>query len=69
MGKLVLKYFVLKPRSKFKGDPCAAASRKAMRAYARGIYSTDAEMSTQLLSWASEESDRDFCLQEKEVIG
>ena len=68
MSKLEMKYFVLKPRSKFKGDPYAAASRKAMRAYARGIYSTDEEMSCELLSWAANEQERDFYLPEKEVI-
>lgn len=57
-----LKYFVLKPASKFKGDPFAAASRKAMRAYANHIHKVDQGLADSLIKWASVESDIDAIL-------
>ena len=47
------KYFVLKPRG---DNEWAAASRKAMRAYARHIQGIDPELAESLLSWANSES-------------
>lgn len=52
------KYFVLKPKSKVKGDPHAIASRKAMHAYARSIDMTDTELSEQLHAWAEDERNK-----------
>jgi hypothetical protein len=54
---LEMKYFVLKPRSKFYGDPYAAASREAMRAYATMIQYEDIELSASLKEWADMESE------------
>jgi len=59
---LDMKYFVLKPRSNKKGDRYAAASRKAMIAYAKHIKKTDEQMSGQLLIWAEKESEREGLL-------
>jgi hypothetical protein len=52
---LETKYFVIKPRSKTKGDPHAEASRAAMHAYARVIATHDTELCEQLHEWACEE--------------
>lgn len=66
---LKMKYFVLKPRSKSAGDRYAAASRKAMRAYAYMIMNTDAELYGQLIEWANKESERDISLYSEEELG
>jgi len=50
---LRMKYFVLKPGG---GDIYAAASRKAMRAYARHIEEEAPDFSNELMKWADEES-------------
>lgn len=66
---LDMKYFVLKPRSKFVGDGHAAASRKAMRAYANHIRRVDEQMSNELIAWANKESDRESDLKVLQNIG
>jgi len=48
-----MKYFVLKPKGNSK---YAAASRKALRAYANHIFSTDEDLAAGLLNWADKES-------------
>jgi len=48
-----MKYFVLKPKGK---DAFAAASRKAMRAYARHIEMIDPDLSESLYVWSRSES-------------
>ena len=63
---LEMKYFVLNPASKFKGDRFAAASRKAMRAYANHIRKVDEEMANSLIAWASIQSDIDSILETEE---
>ena len=45
---LQMKYFVLKPEG---NTPYDRASRKAMRAYAREIYTTNKELAIQLNEW------------------
>lgn len=50
---LELKYFVLKPKSKFKCDMYAYASRMAMRTYAEEIEETDHTLAQDLLEWAN----------------
>ncbi len=52
---LKMKYFVLKPRSKFVDDPYAAASRLALEAYATRIASTDSNLADSLREWATSE--------------
>jgi len=50
MSSLHLKYFVLNPTS---SDPkCAAASRKAMLAYAKAIADYDHDLAVDLVRWA-----------------
>jgi len=54
------KYFILRPRSKFPGDPYAKASRAAMIAYAESLQTEeDAELDklfiTDLLDWVAQE--------------
>lgn len=52
MSGLLMKYFVLKP----KGDDIyAAASRKAMRAYALHIREANLRFSEELRAWADDE--------------
>jgi hypothetical protein len=55
---LEMKYFVLKPKSKFLGDPYAKASRKAMRIYADMINHEDQELAKSLRKWADEEDNK-----------
>jgi len=52
MEGLQMKYFVLKPKG---DDKYAEASRKAMRAYATHIESTNAELARELRNWADNE--------------
>lgn len=52
MSGLLMKYFVLKPAG---SDIYAAASRKAMRAYATHIRDANREFSDELRSWADKE--------------
>jgi hypothetical protein len=54
-----MKYFILKPKSKFPGDPYAAASRKAMIEYAACIRSQDSRLADDLSIWAEREMRRD----------
>lgn len=54
-----LKYWILKPRSKFVGDKFAMASRLAMIEYARAIRKTDRELSNALFAWVDREQTRD----------
>jgi hypothetical protein len=56
---LELKYFVLKPKSKYAGDRHAAASRAAMRSYAYSIRDEDSELAKSLEEWADEETRKD----------
>ncbi len=55
MEGLVMKYFILKPKSKYIGDKYASASRMAMRAYAREILSQNSVLAKDLMDWASAE--------------
>ena len=66
---LDMKYFVLKPESNFVGDRHAAASRKAMRAYANHIRRIDEQMANELIAWAQKESDRESDLKVLQNIG
>jgi hypothetical protein len=50
MQGLVMKYFVLKPAGK---DVYAAASRRAMNAYAKHIKDENPQLSEQLHNWAA----------------
>jgi len=52
---LKMKYFVLKPRSKVRYDPWAAASRAAMRTYATMIEIVDPILSKELKTWVKKE--------------
>ena len=52
MEGLAMKYFVLKPKG---DDVYAEASRKAIRAYAAHIESTNAAMTADLRLWADHE--------------
>ena len=56
---LEMKYFVLKPRSKRASDPWAAASRRAMRAFAASIRKTDPDLADRLNAWTDLERARD----------
>lgn len=60
MNGLTMKYFILKPKSKSRNDKYAEASRKAMRAYANHIQSTNPELHRELWNWANEEHDKSF---------
>ena len=51
MEGLIMKYFVVKPRS---SDIYGEASRRAMLAYAHTIKDENPEMSTQLKDWVNE---------------
>jgi hypothetical protein len=62
MNGLEMKYFVLKPRSRELNDMYAAASRKALRAYAGHIAPINPELASGLLAWAKIESDRENAL-------
>ena len=53
MNGLMMKYFVLKPKSKRKNDLYAKASRKAMQAYAKVIEKDNPVFSKELLEWVS----------------
>lgn len=53
MEGLTMKYFTLKPQGKSKDDLYAAASRKAMRAYANHIQVLDPSLAEDLRSWAN----------------
>lgn len=57
-----MKYFMLKPRGKSKNDLYAAASRKAMRAYANHIQTENINLAEALRSWAKKESEAVECL-------
>lgn len=61
MPGLVMKYFVLKPHG---DDEYAAASRKAMRAYASHIQGENSELCQELRDWADSETP---ALQDKDV--
>jgi hypothetical protein len=50
-----LKYFVLRPRSEQRHDVYARAARKAMRMYAKAIYSHDSQLAYDLTTWADNE--------------
>jgi len=62
---LELKYFVLKPKSKHYGDLHAAASRTAMRAYARMVRRDDPDLAHALMEWANSEQEADYALQDQ----
>lgn len=57
MNGLQLKYFILKPKSKYPRDPHANASRKAMLTYANEIREFDYELADDLIEWVSKEND------------
>ena len=56
---LEMKYFILKPKSKYKGDPYAHASRQAMDSYAASILRYDPELARSLFEWVDRERKRD----------
>ena len=56
MEGLKMKYFVIKPRNKTPDDIYAAASRRAMRAYANHIEDHNPHFADDLRKWATEES-------------
>lgn len=51
---LTMKYFVLKPRAKCRGDQYALASRAAMLTYADIIREIDPVLADQLIGWITE---------------
>lgn len=53
---LELKYFVLKPKSKFSDDPYALASRMAMIEYAKFILDKDPKLAKNLIDWVDREN-------------
>lgn len=61
MDGLITKYFILRPRSKYKGDAYAEASRNAMRTYAKSIESTNPELAKDLRHWSNAETDHNLC--------
>ena len=56
---LQMKYFILKPGSKFRGDPYARASRRAMLAFSEEIQGANPELSGDLMEWVRREVLRD----------
>jgi len=66
---LEMKYFILKPHSKFHGDPFAAASRKAMRVYADMIKHIDENLGKELELWANRETKNDIMMMPEESNG
>ena len=53
---LEMKYFVLKPKDKYKDDRYAQASREAMLAYADSIDSVDPPLADHLREWVTREA-------------
>ncbi len=53
---LDMKYFVLKPKSKYQEDTYAKAARTAMNAYADSIQRVDPELSKSLIEWRTAEA-------------
>jgi len=51
MSGLLMKYFVLNPRSKTKRDPYAKASRAAMQTYAEAIREENQQLYDDLKTW------------------
>ena len=66
MAGLKIKYFVLKPESKVKGDMYAKASRSAMRAYSDVVSFNDPDLAHDLRQWVNEEDMKDDRLVKKE---
>ena len=52
---LVMKYFVLKPRSKTKDDGYARASQLAMLTYADEIEVSDPDLAREMRGWSCRE--------------
>jgi len=52
---LKMKYFTLRPESKYHDDIYAEASRKAMLEYARTIEEENQELATDLRKWVRDE--------------
>lgn len=65
MGKLEMKYFVTKPRSKNSDDIYAHASREAMKAYAGAIESVNPDFAQELMDWRMAEVIRDTRLMDR----
>ena len=59
MDGLTMKYFVLKPRSKFKDDPYAKASRESLKAYANTIREENPKLCAELKIWVNNEQHRE----------
>ena len=51
---LRLKYFVLNPESKRKGDPYAFASREALWKYAHVIENENPQLASEIRMWVNE---------------
>lgn len=58
MEGLVMKYFILKPRSKSIYDRYAHASRMAMISYAKHIAKINTDLADELLKWVDKETDK-----------
>lgn len=56
---LEMRYFVIKPKSKYLGDPYATASRMAMAKYAECIRTVDPFLADSLEEWVAREQIRE----------
>lgn len=66
---LEMKYFVLKPRSKYRGDPWAEASRAALIAFANAIRGEDRVLALELEDWVNGEFLNDASMGKKNETG
>lgn len=57
---LEMKYFILKPKSKYADDPFAKASRRAMEVYAESIREKDPLLASSLFEWVHKENNREI---------
>lgn len=63
---LEMKYFILKPRSKYFVDQYALASRAAMRTYAFYIEDKDPLLAEGLREWTQKEADNSAAIKPKD---
>lgn len=54
---LMLRCFILEPKSRFYGDPYAYASRQVLRAYAQGVVKRNPKLAVDLKEWADKEGE------------
>ena len=57
MSGLELKYFVLRPKSKYQDDQYAFASRQALRTYADSIAGVNGELAHDIRVWVQTEDE------------